>query len=263
MPAEYFFPYDHLGRLHNEGVEYVIHKLGVREPEKFSKKNVMELTAEFMYLIDCCDAQKNDFLPKSFSLSKIKYVRFIEFLSDLQQQLNSKSLIDFAKDAGISEANQVVIEMIFSKADEIDGETVNTPDKYEIILQMLDLIEETNLKPTAKQNDKRTIGVLASVSRASILHGLTIARDPKLISKYEFVNSLAEDTDPNPSPEKRKFRWPWKADAEGALGGLISGGIGAVIGGPVSAAIGGLLGAVGGSISNSLIKSIPAFRSSQ
>jgi predicted transcriptional regulator len=263
MPTEKIYAYDHAGLLHNEGVEYVINKLSLQETPQFYRQDIIVLTAEFMFLIDCCDANINEFMQKNFKLSKIKLVLFIEFLTNLHNIVKSKSVSILAKEANISTENLGIIEMIFGNETDIEGNiTTSSNTNYDTTLQMLDFLENKSIAKTENENEKRALGLLTSIGRSSIQHGLNVIGNPALEQKYELVNSRAAD-DPNPPPGNKikKFKWPWKADCEGALGGLISGGIGGALGGPAAAAVGGLLGAVGGSISNSIIKSIPAFNS--
>lgn len=264
MPDENIYAYDHIGQLHTEGVEYVINKLNTPPFAKLTKQEIIELTAEFMFLVDCCEWDvENVNRPKGIKPSKIKYALFIEFLANLQNRYASKSMTELAKEASISVENLGVIEMIFNNATGIEA-SANTVDRdAETSLQMLDFLENRN-NTTANDTEKRAVGVLAAVSRSSILHGLNVTRNPALTQKYESVNALALDDSSTsvpltPDNKMKKFKWPWKADAEGGLAGFISGGIGGALGGPSVAAAGGLLGAVGGSVSNSIIKSIPWF----
>lgn len=257
---EILSPYSELGRLHNEGVAFVIHRLGVREPYKFTQDDVIRYTAQYMFFLDCCDVNIKDIQQKGFILSKIKYIHFIEFLTNLQTQLNSKSISEYLKESEINPELMTLVDMVFSEANDVEQvEPTMDSYHYEVTKKMLNYLEKKNSESNGNENAKRIIGVLSSVSKASIDHGLSVITNSNTLSKYEFVNSLAMGYDEKEQTVNKKFKWPWKADAEGAVGGLIRGGIVGTLGGLAGAAIGGLLGAVGGSISNSIIKSIPAF----
>ena len=56
--------------------------------------------------------------------------------------------------------------------------------------------------------------------------------------------------------EPKAFKWPWKKDAEGAVGGAIGGAIGGIGGGIGGVLIGGLLGGIGGAIAESVVAAI-------
>ncbi|CAN5466864.1 hypothetical protein BH11BAC3_BH11BAC3_35990 [soil metagenome] len=264
MLNENINPYEHLGRLHNEGVEYVINKLNRSSDFEPTRQLVIELTAEFMFLIDCCGLNIDDYQSKVIRPSNIKYVLFVEFLANLQVQYGNKSIIELAKEANISVENAGILEMIFNSGTDIEVLPNNAVgNNYQVSLQMLDFLKNRNNTNTAiSKDEKRAIGIVTSIAHSSIKKGEEIVKDPVLVQKYESVNSHALATSPViPNDKTKKFRWPWKADAEGALSGLISGGIGGALVGPAGAAVGELLGAVGGSISNSVIKSIPFFNS--
>lgn len=257
--TEFFYPYDQIGRLHNEGVDYVLKKLNSTDVMNFTRQKILEFVAEFMFYIDCCDTKLNDFLQPGFTLSKIKYTFFLEFLVNLQNYLNSKSVTDLARQAEIKAEFLPIIDMIFHNASNIEENATNAiPVGLDPILQMLDYLEQKAFDNT-DISQKRAVGILATISRSSIEYGQNVLKTPTLKVTHELVNSKALENVQLPQNEKKKFRWSFKADAEGGLGGLITGSVGGLFGGLASISIGGLLGAVGGSISNSFIKSIPAF----
>lgn len=254
--TEYFNPYAHMGRLHNEGVDYVIAKLSNKKYEQVRKLDIIELTAEYMFLIDCCEADISLYLKKEVKLSKIKYVVYIEFLTNLHHYLADKLIIDLAKEAGISPEFYLYLDIIISNAIVIDEANTFPNSPHVASRQMLDFFEKKTNESSIDESQRRAIGVLTAVSKASIDHGLSIVSDSNKRGKYELVNAKADKAIANEpvDPVKNKFKWNWKADAEGALGGLITGGI-------TFSLPGALIGAVGGSISNSIIKSIPYFNS--
>lgn len=255
--TEYLNPYAHIGRLHNEGVDYVIAKLVARKSDWITKLDIIELTAEYMFLIDCCEADISLHLQKEVKLSKIKYVVYIEFLTNLQHYLADKSIVDLAKEAGIGPELLPLLDMINSNAVEItETDSATYTPTQEATQYMLDYLEKKTNESSLDDNQRRAIGVLTAVSKASIDHGIQIAKDAQKRRRYEIVNAKADRdilNDPS-NPIKKKFKWNWKADAEGALGGLITGVL-------TFSIPGALIGVVGGSISNSIIKSIPYFNS--
>ena len=119
--SEYLFAYGHIGQLHNDGVKYVMEKLAAdKPPEKVTRQKILELVAEYMYFIDCCDAKMNDFIPQGFKVSKIKYVLFIEFLANLQTSLKGKSVTNMIKQADFNAESLTLMEMIINGALDID-----------------------------------------------------------------------------------------------------------------------------------------------
>ncbi|PWT71281.1 MAG: hypothetical protein C5B59_18415 [Bacteroidetes bacterium] len=258
--AEYFNPYDQIGLLHNEGINYVNQKLN--SANVVTRQNILEFVAEFMFYIDCCDLQLPDFSKTGFIRSKIRYTLFLEFLVNLQNYLQAMSVTDLAKQAEIKSELLPIVDMIFHNASSIEEDATNsTPGSMEPIFQMLDYLEQKAFENT-DLNQKRSVGLLTAICRSSIEYGQNVLKDPKLRTMHENVNLKAVENVKLPENEKKKFRWSFKADVEGGLGGLITGGVGGFSDGQLkSAAIGGILGAVGGAISNSFIRSIPAFSS--
>lgn len=259
---EYLFAYNHIGRLHNEGITYVMEKLTAdKPPEKVTRQKILELVAEYMYLIDCCNADINEFIPQGSKVSKIKYVLYIEFLVNLQTSLKGKSVTNLIKQPDFNAESLTIMEMIINGALDIDESTVNSDMDLQIpAVEMLKYLEKKVIEGNITENEKRISGTFLAVSRASIDYGKNVLGNKILKDRHESVNALAEEITPAPNNEQKKFRWSWKADAEGAIGGLISGGISGALAGPAGVAVNGLLGAVGGSISNSIIKSIRRFR---
>ncbi|UOQ64830.1 hypothetical protein [Hymenobacter volaticus] len=179
----------------------------------------------------------------------------------MQNKIKDKSILDLAKEININPKFLTLIELLFYNATPIDESTSNSAvNSLTFAKRTLRFLEEKLTENDTSESERRDIGIIATVSHASIEYGLSVLKDEGQKNRHEFIYSLANEEKISPNEHSINFRWPWKADAEGALVGLISGSIGGLTSGIV---VGALLGAVGGSISNSIIKSVPAFNSNK
>ena len=251
-------PYGHLGKMHNDGVEYVTQRLGNKDLGIISKNDIFECTAEFMYKKYCCNENIENF-------SNIHVMVFHEFLFLLHEKIQSKSFIEWLKEANVSQEYISLLELVtFTSESEADVSQITSIESYPPYILMKS-IEGKALQSSQNEKEKRVIGMIAAVGLSSMKYAIQISQDPvheienRLKSLSQKINYVDKTTD-NSSENKKGFKWAWKNDMEGALGGFISSSVEGVPLDWVGATIGAALGALGGGISQSVVKSIPYFR---
>ena len=256
--SDYNNPYIHLGRMHNEGVDYVTRRLEEKSLGTISKNDIFECTAEFMYKKYCCDENIKDF-------SNIHVMVFHEFLFLLHEKIQSKSMIEWLKEANVSQEYISLLELAtLTSENEADVSQITSIESYPPYILMKSF-ERRALQSSQNEKEKRIIGMIAAVGLASMEYSIQISQESdhiienRLKSISQKINYVDKATAVS-SENKKGFKWSWKDDMEGALGGFISGSVGDIPLDWVGATIGAALGALGGGISNSVIKSIPAFR---
>jgi len=208
-------PYQEVGILHNEGLDYVIKNLNPKEPVTIEK--IVELTAKYLQTV------KN-------SSNKSDLALYYEFVATTINGLNQIPFQEFLREEKISKEGVYFINDIQNISPDFDFPTT---------LKVLTNIESNILTSEMTEQEKQFPLICVSVAKSSVEYWIKQINDPKS-AWIPFVG------------DPKAFRWPWRSDANGAVAGGIGGAIGGVLGGIGGVLIGGLLGAIGGAIGTSV-----------
>ncbi|MBV6462402.1 MAG: hypothetical protein HJHJAOHD_02551 [Flavobacteriales bacterium] len=212
-------PYREVGRLHNEGLDYVIKNLNPKEQVTIEK--IIELTGQYLLTI------KNN-------TSKADLALYYEFVATTINGLNQIPFQEFLREAKISKEGICFINDIQNISPDFDLPTT---------LKVLTNIEANILTSEMTEQEKQFPLICVGVAISSVGYWIKQINDQKSLW-IPFVG------------EPSAFRWPWKKDAEGAIAGGIGGAVGGAVGGLGGVLIGGLLGAIGGAIGASVASAI-------
>ena len=215
-------PYDALGKVHNEGLDYVVARLNPEEETKYER--VVELVSQYLVAIskdephtDDCNSNTNGFMYGYVAVGKAMNL------------IATPSVDDITNEAGFNPTQKGFINAILNVSDEraID---------FEGTLKILQNIEEQILNSGLTPEEMEVPLITASISKYSVKYFMDHIND--LDGKWKF---FIED-------DIAKFKWPWKADGKGAIGGALGG----VTSGPGGVVIGAIGGALGSSVAAAL-----------
>ncbi len=209
-------PYLPIGDSHNDGLDYVVARLGSNP----NIEKVVELSSEYLQTV-------------AGETTKASFALYYQLVSRI---INENVSSPFSETLSSTDMNAQAISFIGNALAISDALT------YPQILKRLESIESAIALSTLTQEEKTYPLLFVAVAKASVSYWIRQVDNPE----SPWIPYLPSGED------MQTFRWPWREDASGA----VSGAIGGALGGPGGVASGALLGAIGGAIGASVAAAI-------
>lgn len=205
-------PYQKIGVLHNEGVDYVINNL---KPKEVTIEKIIDTTGQYLGKVN------NTEKPSALAL-------YCESITLTINRLNQVPFKVIVKEEKISKEAVCFMKSILDVSEDFD---------YPTTLKIVENIESNILMSDMTQEERSYPLLMVAVSKSSINYWIEQIND----KKSPWIPFVGDDL--------ARLKWPWKQDGLGAAGGAITGG---VSGGLIGGVIGAIGGAVGYSVANFL-----------
>ena len=221
-------PYRILGKLHNEGMDYVIGRISSKDKKDIRIEEIIEVVSEYLLTI----YKENQKIPES---STIELSVHYELVSKVLNKYRNLSLGEIIKPSDISLSEEA--KSYLSQLDNLNLE------EADIALSKMKDIENNVLSSSLPDIEQQHPLIFIAIAEASIeyMRQEEAKKTNSLWSKFTY--------------QLKNF--PWKTDGKGAVGGAITAGVkaglgGGALGGPLGIGIVVGIGAVGGAIGSSV-----------